>query len=226
MGDKKNNTGLENSGYCNSGDYNSGNYNSGNCNSGDCNSGNRNSGHYNSGNYNSGHYNSGNCNSGDCNSGDCNSGNRNSGDCNSGNRNLGNYNSGSYNSGFFNTDEPTVRMFNKDTNKKQSEIQIPYCNLKITEWISELEMTDQQKINDPDFHIKGGTLIKRTYKEAWAEYWNKEASAKDKQQFLDLPNFDAAIFKEITGIDVEAKETCDGKVVEIDRKKYKLKEVK
>jgi hypothetical protein len=42
---------------------------------------------------------------------------------------------------------------------------------------------------------------------------------------VGLPEFDAEIFKEITGIDVNAKKSCDGKVVEIDGKKYKLMEV-
>ena len=45
--------------------------------------------------------------------------------------------------------------------------------------------------------------------------------------FLDLPNFDAAIFEQITGINVAKTEvSCNGKVVEIDGKKYELKEVK
>ena len=194
--DNKNNTGNENSGNYNSGDWNSGNYNSGD-------------------------WNSGNCNSGNCNSGDWNSGDRNSGNCNS-----GNCNSGDWNSGYFNTDEPTVRLFNKETNLKRSEIRLPSFDLKITEWIPADEMSDEAKKADPNFHVRGGQLIKRTYKEAWALYW-ASASTEDKQMFLDLPNFDAAIFEQITGINVAKTEvSCNGKVVEIDGKKYELKEVK
>ena len=184
---KKRNTGIGNSG----------NRNSGNGNSGDWNSGNRNSGDWNSGDWNSGNRNSGNRNSGDWNSG-----NRNSGDWNSGNRNSGDGNSGNWNSGFFNTDEPTVRMFNRDTGKKRSEIDVPYIDLPITEWISEEKMTDEQKKSDPDFHVRGGTLIKRGYKEAWAIAWVK-LTDDQKQKFLNLPNFDWAIFTEITGIEAE-----------------------
>ena len=146
----------------------------------------------------------------------------NSGYFNSGNYNSGHCNSGNYNSGFFNTDEPTVRMFNKDTGKKRSELFVPYLPIPVTEWVTENKMTDAQKKADPQFHVRGGTLIKRTYKEAWAVAW-AEASAEIKQQFLDLPNFDADIFLEITGIDVRVK-SCAGKVVEIDGKKYKLVE--
>ena len=183
---------------------NTGIYNSGNYNSGDYNSGYRNSGYYNSGNYNSGDYNSGYRNSGDYNSGD--------------------YNSGYYNSGFFNTNEPNVRLFNMDTELKRKDIKLPYIYLKINEWISESNMTAQQKLDDKDFHVKKGTLITRTYKEAWGLYWT-EASKEDKQMFLDLPNFNAEIFKEITGVDLKIEPTCNGKIVEIDGKKYKLSEV-
>jgi len=217
------NSGDRNSGHRNSGDHNSGHCNSRHHNSGDHNSGDRNSGHCNSGNYNSGHCNSGNHNSGHHNSGDRNSGHRNSGDHNSGHCNSGHCNSGDRNSGFFNTDEPTVRMFNKDTNLKRSDIDMPYIYLKTTEWIPEEKMTTKQKKNDPDFHIKGGTLIKRNYKEAWQLFWN-ETDQKTKDKFLKLPNFDAEIFEEITGINVN-KESCNGKIVEIEGKKYKLQEI-
>ena len=192
-----------NSGDCNSGDCNSGKYNSGDCNSGDGNSGYRNSGYRNSGDYNSGNYNSGYRNSGDWNSGD--------------------YNSGNYNSGFFNTNEPTVRMFNQDTGKKRNEITIPHIYLPITKWIRESNMTTEQKKADPQFHVKGGTLIKQSYQESWAEYW-AGAAEEDKGAILALPNFNAEIFKEITGIDLK-QTTCAGKVVEIDGKRYRLMEV-
>jgi hypothetical protein len=166
------------------------------------------SGHYNSGYFNTGNINSGNSNSGYRNSGDWNSGNSNSGYSNSGGYNSGSYNSGNRNSGHFNTNEPTIRLFNKDTGLKRSEIDIPYITLKLTEWDSEKQV-----------------LTTRSYKEAWTLYWTK-ASKEDKQRFLDLPNFDSRIFEEITGVDVEvAIKSCDGKIVEIDGKKYKLSEV-
>ena len=89
-------------------------------------------------------------------------------------------------------------------------------------------MTDVQKVNDPDFYTKQGTLITKSYKDAWKLYWD-DASNNDKELFLNLPNFDSNIFLEITGIDttvlkVEEK-TCEGKIVEIEGKKYKLTEV-
>ena len=155
-----------------------------------------------------------------------NSGYYNSGYSNSGYYNSGNYNSGHSNSGFFNTDEPTVRMFNKDTGLKRSEIDIPFIELKITEWIPESAMTEEQKRSDPNFSVKGGTLIRRTYHEAWKKAWGELCEA-NKQRFLDLPNFDANIFEEITGIQTCQKDVnCDRKEVLIDGKKYKLVEIK
>jgi len=185
------------------------------------NTGKENSGYFNSGNYNSGDYNSGYFNSGDFNSGDFNSGYYNSGD-----RNGGYYNSGDRNGGLFNTDEPTARMFNKDTNIKISEFKIPYLELPVTEWVSEEKMTDAQKKLDPNFQVKQGTLITRTYKEAWGIAWSK-ANQNKKNEFLNLSNFDADIFFEITGVDVRKskEQTRTGKIVEIDGKKYKLTEV-
>lgn len=175
--------------YNNTGCYNSGNSNSGNRNSGDYNSGNRNSGNYNSGDRNSGYYNSGDYNSGDRNSGDSNS---------------GNYNSGNFNSGMFNTDEPKMRLFNKESDITYSQFRedMIYPDLKICVWVGYEDLPLEEKSADTE--NMDGKLKILTYKEAWAEYWSR-ASNKDKQWFLTLPNFDANIFYEITGIKIDNK---------------------
>ena len=184
---------LINSGYRNSGDCNSGYRNSGDCNSGNCNSGD-----WNSGNCNSGYCNSGYRNSGDCNSGDWNSGYRNSGDCNS-----GDWNSGNCNSGFFNSNEPDVRMFNKMTKKKRDEIDIPsWCYFDLTVWVSHDTATEEDKeVHKKEIETCGGFLKTLEYKEAWKLAYDK-TNDKEKIQLFNLPNFDADIFKEISGIDV------------------------
>ena len=217
----------ENTGCSNSGNYNSGNYNSGYRNSGYYNSGDYNSGYRNSGNYNSGNYNSGYRNSGYYNSGNYNSGYRNSGDYNSGHRNSGNYNSGNYNSGYrnsgwFNTNEPKMRFFNKDTDITYSEFSknpIVCPDLKICAWIN---IDDLPKAEQTETAKQmGGVLKTLTYKEAWKEYWNR-ATEDDKKWFQALPNFDANIFEEITGISV-GETSLKGKEVEVklDGKTYK-----
>ena len=149
--------------------------------------------------------NTGDLNSGDLNSGNRNSGNRNSGDLNSGNFNSGYYNSGNRNSGWFNTNEPKMRFFNKDSEYTYSEFSekfsFVYPDLRTGQWISKDDMTDVEKKEVSGWDEMGGYLKTMDYKEAWAEYWSR-ASEGDKQWFQSLPNFDADIFEEITGIDV------------------------
>ena len=190
---------LINSGYYNSGNWNSGNRNSGDCNSGNNNLGNCNSGNCNSGNRNSGNNNSGGWNSGNCNSGDCNSGNN-----NSGNWNSGNWNSGNRNSGFFNSDEPYVRMFNKMTDKKEEDIDIPsWCYFDLTEWVSHDTATEEEKQKHKvEIEVCGGFMKPINYKDAWRHAWNS-ASIEERKKLFELPNWDNQVFKEITGIDAE-----------------------
>ena len=201
------NTDLFNSGSANSGSYNSGDFNSGRRNSGRCNSGSYNSGNFNSGSYNSGNFNSGNFNSGSYNSGRYNSGSRNSGDFNSGSYNSGDWNSGSNNFGFFCTNSPKLRLFNKETDFTMEEF------MK-TEWYAVLLLnsgkfnltkwryyTDEEKAQDERKRLIGGELITIPYKEACANWW-ASLSEVDKAIIKTIPNFDANIFAEITGIDL------------------------
>ena len=202
MSDNKNNTGNRNSGDWNSGDWNSGDRNSGHRNSGYGNSGHRNSGDWNSGNWNSGYGNSGYGNSGHRNSGHRNSGDWNSGDWNSGNRNSGYGNSTYRESGIFCSEQSNVRLFNKPTNLKWNEIShADYSALLLCEWIPESKMTNEEKKNEPDFSVREGYLKTYDYKDAWSNFW-KKTTKENKQLILDLPNFDAGIFEDITGVNV------------------------
>ena len=165
----------------------------------------RNSGNRNSGNWNSGNRNSGNWNSGDWNSGDQNSGDRNSGDWNSGYRNSGNWNSGDWNSGFFNVDsQKEVLVFGKLTNRVEFEncYKPSFLYFELTYWVNENDMTDEDKIKDPMFYVRGGQLRTRGYKEAFKLSWDN-SDKQDRIKIKDLPNFDKDIFYEISGIDVD-----------------------
>ena len=179
---------IVNTGKACTGRWNSGDWNSGNCNSG---------------NWNSGDWNSGNCNSGDWNSGDWNSGNWNSGDWNS-----GDWNATSFSNGCFNTVSPKIYMFNKPTDwtfeqwfncRARSLLnEIDDCPL---EYVYLSDMTDEEKAAHPEAETTGGYLKERTTADnAWK--WWAGLSAADRNVILSLPNFDAAIFREITGIDV------------------------
>ena len=181
-------------------DGNTGVFNSGSRNSGNWNSGNRNSGNWNSGNRNSGDWNSGSRNSGDWNSGRGNSGSR-----NSGNWNSGDWNSGNCNSGFFCTNSPKLRLFNKETDFTMEEFMktewyavLTSGEFNLTKWRA---YTDEEKAQDERKRFIGGELITIPYKEACANWW-ASLSEKDKAIIKTIPNFDANIFAEITGIDV------------------------
>ena len=196
------NTGKGCSGNRNSGDRNGGDRNSGDRNSGDRNSGNCNSGDWNSGNWNSGNCNSGNRNSGDRNSGNRNSGDRNSGNSNSGDWNSGNWNSGNCNSGYFNSTKPkNILVFNKecdiDTWDKAEKPKFIYFDL--TKRIDFDKMDSVEKKNNPKAETCGGYLKTLSYKEAWAESYAK-ATPRDIELLKKLPNFDADVFFEISGI--------------------------
>ena len=191
------NTGKWCTGYGNSGDHNSGNRNSGDCNSGDC---------------NSGYWNSGDCNSGNRNSGNWNSGDWNSGNRNSGNRNSGDWNKTDFSNGCFNTVEPKIYLFNKPSswtyrNWLGSEARYLMKQIQgdILEWVRLRNMTDDEKTAHPESETTGGYLKKLNNSESAAIWW-RSLDQRQKNIIMSIPNFDKAIFKEITGIDVDKED--------------------
>ena len=161
-------------------------------------------GYRNSGYRNSGHGNSGDGNSGDRNSGGWNSGDGNSGHGNSGDRNSGGWNSGHGNSGYFNPDSPSVvRVFGQDcrTDLWDSAYKPMFLRFSMRGWVGSDEMTDEEKLDNPLHTITGGILRVYGYKEAFQRSWEK-ADHVDRIRVKDLPNFDAEIFYQISGIDL------------------------
>jgi len=168
-------------------------------------------------NRNSGNRNSGDSNSGNWNSGYSNSGNWNSGYRNSGDRNSGNSNSGDSNSGSFNTDEPKMRIFNKEIDMTVSEFYAKYniyADIPLNRWIDKEKMTKEEKKTVTGWETMGGYLKTLDFQEAHKIWW--EENPEEHERFLTLPNFDAGIFKEITGIDVKKPEA----MIEINGKKF------
>lgn len=143
----------------------------------------------------------------DTNSGDWNTGDGNTGDGNTGNRNTGDGNTGygnssSRQSGIFNSSEGTVRAFNLDSGKTWNEIDHPHFKeFHLSKWIPWSDMTATDRKEHPEADTTGGLLRTYTYKEAWANFW-RDTDEENRKKFLNLPNFDAVIFLEITGIDV------------------------
>ena len=174
------NTGKGCAGLCNSGDWNSGNRNSGNRNSGDWNSGNRNSGDWNSGDWNSGDWNS------------------------------GDWNNTNFSNGCFNTVEPTIHLFNKPSSwtyrdwlNSEARYLMNQIQGDILEWVYLSDMTDEEKAARPEAETTGGYLKELDNSEC-AVIWWRSLDQRQKNVIMAIPNFDKAIFKEITGIDVDA----------------------
>jgi hypothetical protein len=202
----KNNTGHSNTGNRNTGYRNTGNRNTGYSNTGDWNTGNSNTGDWNTGNSNTGNRNTGDWNTGDRNTGDRNTGNRNTGDWNTGNRNTGYSNTGNRNTGAFCTGEKTMKFFNKDSDWteekfKESKVYNLLCNVNTKMWIYPNSMTEEEKQKYPSYKTCDGYLKDIPFKEAFQNQWHNW-SEENRNAFKILPNFDAIIFEEITGVKV------------------------
>ena len=193
------NLGKNCTGRCNTGDWNTGNRNTGNRNTGDCNTG----------DWNTGNRNTGNRNTGDWNTGDCNTGDWNTGDCNTGDCNTGDWNKSSFNTGCFNTEEQKIMLFNKPSNMTYSEWldsdaryllnQIPK---DVVEWVYEEDMTDEEKAAHPTYETTGGYLKVLDESECGQLWWGS-LSDRRKEIIKAIPNFDAEIFFQCTGVRVD-----------------------
>ena len=169
-----------------------------NC-TGRCNTGNRNTGNRNTGNRNTGNRNTGDWNTGDWNTGDWNTGNRNTGD----------WNKSSFNTGCFNTEEQKIVLFNKPSNMTYSEWldsdaryllnQIPK---DVVEWVYEEDMTDEEKAAHPTYETTGGYLKVLDESECGQLWWGS-LSDRRKEIIKAIPNFDAEIFFQCTGVRVD-----------------------
>ena len=166
----------------------------GRCNTGDCNTGNCNTGNRNTGNCNTGDCNTGNCNTGDCNTGDC---------------NTGDWNKSSFNTGCFNTEEQKIMLFNKPSNMTYRDWyesdarwllnQIPK---DVVEWIWSDNMTDEEKEQHPEYKTTDGYLKVLDESECGQIWWGS-LSDRQKNIIKAIPNFDAEIFFQCTGIRVD-----------------------
>lgn len=133
-----------------------------------------------------------------CNTGDYNTGNRNTGDCNRGN----------YNTGFFNTITPPMLLFNKPTDLTMIQIvsikgiQVINWNYENNWWIYSANMSEEEKKAHPEHEYTGGYLKSVSFKEACRIMWDK-LTDEEKEEVKKIPNFDADVFKKITGVNVK-----------------------
>jgi hypothetical protein len=150
-------------------------------------------------------------------------GNRSTVDCS-----TGHCSSSNRSTGHFSTDHGKPSFFDKPFNGTWEEAAtlIPYIALKLgAYWLESTEMTDQQKSDHPSHETTGGVLLtySHTYHQAWAIAW-AEMDQATRDRFLNLPNFDAAKFQQITGIDtVAAQEPI--RVTLANGKTYRLEKI-
>jgi len=94
-----------------------------------------------------------------------------------------------------------------------------------TSWVYATDMTEKEKQDNPNHEVTGGYLRHNDIKEEWRKAYDS-ATDIDKELLLALPNFDADVFEEITGIDVR-DDAKDLTVAEIEALLgYKVRMVK
>ena len=166
-------------------------------------------GRCNTGNRNTGDWNTGNRNTGDWNTGNCNTGNRNTGNRNTGNRNTGDWNKSSFNTGCFNTVEQKIMLFNKpsdmtyrDWYESDARWLLNQIPKDVVEWIYSEDMTDEEKAKHLTHETTGGYLKVLDESECGQLWWGS-LSDRQKNIIKAIPNFDAEIFFQCTGIRVD-----------------------
>lgn len=114
---------------------------------------------------------------------------------------------GNWNSGNFNTpDQKYIFIFNKLIEKSiLDDIRFPcFLYFELTEWVSINQMSSEEKNKHPECDAIGGYLKTYSYKEAFRKSFEMAKRKPDWQKQLALlkaiPNFDAKIFEEISGI--------------------------
>jgi len=158
-----------------------------------------------------------------CNTGDWNTGNRNTGDWNTGNRNTGDWNTGDWNTGDWNTGDwnscnqstgcfctvqQPIMFFNKpstwsfeDWLRSDARYLMNQIPKNVVEWIYSEDMTDKEKSAHPSHETTGGYMKVLDESECGQIWWD-ELSEHNRNIIRALPNFDPAIFEQVTGIKI------------------------
>ena len=107
------------------------------------------------------------------------------------------------------TEEPNIMMFNKPSNWTYNDWyesdarwllnQIPK---DVVEWIWSNDMTDEEKEQHPTYKTTGGYLKVLDESEC-GQLWWRGLSDRKKEVIKTMPNFDADIFYQCTGINIK-----------------------
>ena len=133
----------------------------------------------------------------------------NTGNCNTGNWNTGDWNKSSFNTGCFNTEEQKIMLFNKPSDmtyndwlRSDARYLLNQIPKDVVEWVYEEDMTDEEKVANPTYETTGGYLKVLDESECGQLWWGS-LSDSQKNYIRSIPNFDAEIFEQCTGIKVD-----------------------
>ena len=169
-------------------------------------------------------------NTGDWSTGYRSTGNRSTGDYSTGywstgNRSTGDWSTSNYSTGHFSTiDDTGFSAFNKLCNRDQwAQADIPsWLYFNLTEWVDKEDMTDLEKQDHPTYETTGGYLKVYEYQEAWKKSYDN-ATREEQLKIKSLPNFDAEVFYEISGIKID-EILSNPKEITIEGATYRLVE--
>ena len=109
------------------------------------------------------------------------------------------------------TEEQRIMMFNKPTTmtyrdwmNSNARYLLNCIPKNVTAWICASDMTDQEKTDHPEYQTTGGYLKTLDESDA-AQTWWDDLRQDQRDIVLALPNFDAEIFFQCTGIKVDAE---------------------
>ena len=122
-------------------------------------------------------------------------------------RNTGDWNSASFSNGVFCTEEPEILIFNKPsgtTFRQWSDSAachlLSHIQFMPNVWVWDVDMTDEEKEVHPEYKTTGGFLKVLDTSDCCVRWW-ESLDENQRNIIRSIPNFDAAIFKQITGID-------------------------
>ena len=101
--------------------------------------------------------------------------------------------------------QKSYRVFNKDVTKDEYEkILASLSDIKIlpTKWIEKKNVSAAEKKDIKIAKELGGYLKTFSCEDAWADFW-AGSTIEERSKITSIPQFDATIFKEITGIEVK-----------------------
>ena len=125
--------------------------------------------------------------------------------------NTGDWNTGNRNTGVFCTDKnPTIKMFDKKSNWTMQDwldcnarYILNKCPMDTTTFVNKNNMTEEEKREHPEYEIIGGYLKIVTVNNADKQAWWNDLKKEERQEVLNLPNFDKNIFLKCTGIKID-----------------------